>query len=30
MADKVCAKCSSQIEVGETWSMWCVQKVTVR
>ena len=30
MADKVCAKGSSQIEVSETWPMWCVQKVAVR
>jgi len=30
MADKVCAKGSIQIEDGEVWRMWCVQKLAVR
>jgi len=30
MVDVMCSKVSSQIEGGETWQMWCVQKVAVR
>jgi len=30
MADVVCAKGSSQIEVSEIWQKRCVQKVAVR